>query len=237
MATNRKLLFDKLKTILTERNDKIEFDLTILLYLIERTVFNDPVKNCKIKGGKSGWIGLPVTKSLFRTKPDCSFPIGNPTFQLFANIYLNDFDHFVKSDLIIQYYARYVVDFVIIHKNKGYLRSLIPNKKKYLYKHLQLELHPYKIYLQHFSKGVKYLCVVIKPYRIYNFDCTKGNFFKAIVQYNKIARNHKPSIEVSEKFLSSMNSYLGIMKHYKTYISRKRFIIKISLDGGGITFV
>jgi len=43
---------------------------------------------------------------------------------------------------------------------------------------------------------------------------------------NDIARDHKPTREEQEAFLSSMNSYLGIMKHYKTYKLRKRMIFE-----------
>ena len=39
-------------------------------------------------------------------------------------------------------------------------------------------------------------------------------------------RKHKPTTEGKIAFLCSMNSYLGIMKHYKTYSLRKRIIIK-----------
>lgn len=41
---------------------------------------------------------------------------------------------------------------------------------------LGLKLYPKKIYLQHYSKGVKYLGVVIQPHRIYIANRTKGNF-------------------------------------------------------------
>jgi hypothetical protein len=67
---------------------------------------------------------------------------------------------------------------------------------------------------------------VIKPHRIYIANRTKGNFYEAIERQNRVARNHKPSLEEREKFLSSMNSYLGIMKHYKTYNVRKRVIFE-----------
>ena len=42
-------------------------------------------------------------------------PIGNLTSQLFANIYLNELDHFVKDTLQARWYARYMDDFLIIH--------------------------------------------------------------------------------------------------------------------------
>jgi len=55
---------------------------------------------------------------------------------------------------------------------------------------------------------------------------TKGNFYRAIQKQNKIARDHKPTKEEQSAFLSLMNSYLGILKHYKTYKLRKRMIRK-----------
>lgn len=245
MAMNRKLLFKKVKSELLNKCI-IDFDLPLVLYLIEKTIFNDSKKNCIIKGKKSDWKGLPETKSLFHARSDCGLPIGNLTSQLFGNIYLNDFDHFVKRDLKIRYYGRYVDDFILVHKDKEYLKSLIPRIKKYLSECLQLELHPKKISLQHFSKGVKYLGAVIKPYRIYIANRTKGNFYEAIEKQNKIARSHKPFREEQEKFLSNMNSYLGIMKHYKTFNLRKRIIFKnlsgwwwnyVYLSGGISKFV
>ena len=111
--------------------------------------------------------------------------------------------------------------FVLIHENKEYLKSLIPLIAVFLQKKLQLQLHPSKIYFQHYSKGVKYLGAVIKPHRIYIGNRTKGNFYDAIETQNKIIQNHKPTKEEQQAFQSSMNSYLGIMKHYKTYKLQK----------------
>ena len=246
MAMDRKLLFDKVKTTLLNNKRKIDFDLPLIFYLLEKTIYNDPTKNCIIKGKKSDWIGLPKTKSLFYAKSNCGLPIGNLTSQLFGNIYLDDFDHFVKRHLQIRYYGRYVDDFILVHRDKKYLTSLIPMMKEHLMEKLYLELHPNKIYLQHFSKGVKYLGAVLKPYRLYIANRTKGNFFEAIEKQNKIARDHKPSREEQEKFLSSMNSYLGIMKHYKTCHIRKQHVFKnlsawwwnyVYLSGGGCKFL
>ena len=246
MAINKPLLFKKVKSELIKNIVKIEFDLDLLLSLIHKTIFNDPKKNCLIRGAKKDWKGLPKTKSLFHARKNCGLPIGNLTSQLFGNIYLNEFDHFVKKDLHIRYYGRYVDDFILIHHNKEYLKSLIEPIREFLQDYLHLELHQHKIYLQHFTKGVKYLGAVIKPHRIYIADRTKGNFFKAIQTKNKIARDHKPNVEEQAAFLSSMNSYLGILKHYKTHKLRKKMIFEnlsawwwnhVYLSGGISKFV
>jgi RNA-directed DNA polymerase len=226
MSMNRNLLFEKVKTVLSAKRHKIDFDLSLILFLLKKTIFNDPTKNCSVKGKKSDWDDLPKTKSLFHAAPDCGLPIGNLTSQLFGNIYLNDFDHFVKRDLNIKHYGRYVDDFILLHPDKKYLTSIIPTLSNFLLSTLKLTLHPDKIYLQHFTKGVKYLGAVIKPHRIYIANRTRGNFYEAIKKQNAIVHAHKPSLNEQAQFLSSMNSFLGIMKHYKTHRFRKNIILK-----------
>lgn len=49
-------------------------------------------------------------------------PIGNQTSQLFALLYLNDMDHYIKEKLGIKYYGRYMDDFYLIHSDKDYLK-------------------------------------------------------------------------------------------------------------------
>ena len=226
MAMNKTLLFHKVKDELIRQRYKIDFDLSLVLYLIEQTIFNDPTISCIIKGQKSDWEGLPNTKSLFYAKQYCGLPIGNLTSQLFGNIYLDEFDHWVKDYLKIRYYGRYVDDFLLVHSDKHYLQSCIKHIINFLKEKLFLDLHSDKIYLQHYTKGVQYLGTVIKPHRIYIANRTKGNFYHAIEKQNQIARSHKLCKEEQAAFLSSMNSYLGIMKHYKTFKLRKEMIYK-----------
>ena len=224
MSINKNILFAKLEKFIKEKYQSTDKDL--LIKLCKQIILNDPTKNCIIKGYKSDWDNLPQTKSLFHSKPNCGLPIGNLTSQVFANFYMDSFDHFVKHDLKIRYYGRYVDDFVIVHEDKEYLRNLITKLSEYLQSELQTTIHPKKIYFQHYSKGVKFLGTVILPNRIYIADRTKGNFYNAIEKQNQIARDHKPSKEEQQAFQSSMNSYLGIMKHYKSYKLRKEIIFK-----------
>jgi hypothetical protein len=68
-------------------------------------------------------------------------PIGNLTSQIFANIYLNEFDHYIKDVLRIKYYIRYMDDFIILHSNKRYLKTILSNIEKYFKNELELELN------------------------------------------------------------------------------------------------
>ena len=224
MCINKNILFEKLQTFIHEKYK--EKDKYLVVDLCRKVIFYDPTKKCIIKGKQKNWKGLPFDKSLFYSPKNCGLPIGNLTSQIFANFYMNSFDHFIKHDLGIRFYGRYVDDFILVHSDKEHLKSLVPKIKSFLELKLHLTLHPDKIYFQHYTKGVKYLGAVIKPHRVYIANRTKGNFYQAIQRLNLIARDHKPTKEEKGKFLSSMNSYLGIMKHYKTYRLRKRIIIK-----------
>ncbi len=168
MSINKQILYEKIKSSLSKFKtyivDNKLFDYETVLYLIETVIFNDPTKDCIIKGKKTDWNNLPPSKSLFHSPFGVGLPIGNLTSQLFSNIYLNDFDHFIKCHLKCQYYGRYVDDFVIVHPSKEYLKQLLPRLTFFLQTTLQLTLHPKKIYLQDNVKGVKFLAVIIKPY-------------------------------------------------------------------------
>jgi len=244
MGINKNILFEKLEHFIKEKYSAP--DLELIVELCNKIIFNNPTKNCIIKGKSSNWCDLPDTKSLFHSKTDCGLPIGNLTSQIFANFYMDIFDHYIKHDLKIRYYGRYVDDFVIVHENKEYLKNLIPKLSDFLQSNLQACIHPKKIYLQHYSKGVKFLGAVILPNRIYIANRTKGNFYHAIDKHNRKANDHKPEKIEQQAFLSSMNSYLGIMKHYKTYKLRRIIIFKnlsawwwnhVYLSGGISKFV
>ncbi len=220
MHIDRGLLWQRLETFI---DDYYGTDKEVLKYITCITVMTDPSANCVIKGCRSDWNGLPDSKSLFHSAEGCGLPIGNLTSQVFANFYMNPFDHFMKKTLGLRYYGRYVDDFVIAHRDKEYLKSLIPQIATFLSDNLGLSLHPRKVYLQHYSKGVKFLGSVIMPHRIYIANRTKGNFYNVVERYNSQARGSFGNrCVLHHHFRSCINSYLGILSHYSTYNIRKR---------------
>lgn len=210
-------------------------------YLLKIIIFNETTDKCIVKGNRRDWHGLPKSKSLFYAAPGTGLPIGNLTSQLFANIHLNDFDHFVKKELKCKYYGRYVDDMVFVHHDKEYLKTVVSRVRDYFKNELQLNLHENKIYLQHCNKGVKFLGTVIKPWRIYIANQSKINFRRKIEDWNKhligvnsgdIVRNFKKEnfTDANQKlFIAQVNSYLGLMKHYKTSKLRKKLVNLFSL--------
>ena len=224
MSINKDILWTRLQSFIQAYYHQA--DQPLVLELCRKIIENDPTRHCVFKGQASDWDDLPVTKSLFHSHAGCGLPIGNLTSQVFANFYLNAFDHYVKKDLGIRYYGRYVDDFVLVHTDQTFLQDIVPKLAHFLQHHLQLTLHPKKIYLQHYSKGVQFLGTVIKPHRIYMANRTKGNFYAAIQKHNRVVQTAKPDKTERDAFLSSMNSYLGILKHYKTFALRKRMLLK-----------
>lgn len=67
---------------------------------------------------------LFAADSLYRTNTNKGMPIGNLSSQLFANIYLNEFDHWLKETLQVKYYVRYVDDMVMLGHSKECLQDL-----------------------------------------------------------------------------------------------------------------
>lgn len=75
-------------------------------------------------------------------KTNKGIPIGALTSQLFANIYLNILDHYIKDILKIHFYCRYADDFIIIKNNKNILFYYLYIIKNFLYNKLKLYLNP-----------------------------------------------------------------------------------------------
>jgi retron-type reverse transcriptase len=219
MHINRNILFEKLSAFIDKKYHAP--DKEQIKELCRRIIFNDPTEHCIRRSPPELWQGLPAGKSLFSAPKDCGLPIGNLTSQIFANFYLNEFDHFIKSWCGVRFYGRYVDDCVIVHHSKRFLVSLLPKLGRYLMSELGLTLHPKKIYLQPCGRGVKFLGCFIKPSHIVVHHRTITNFTHSLSGYNALARDHKPDKEELTAFISSVNSYLGIMKHYKTYKKRQ----------------
>lgn len=84
-------------------------------------------------------------------------PIGNLTSQMFANIYLNELDKFVKHKLKAKFYIRYLDDFVILHDNKEILQTWKNEIDGFLARKLKLKLHPDKSKIYPLYSGVNFL--------------------------------------------------------------------------------
>ena len=107
---------------------------TILLNLLAKQII-DPVLLNLIK---------EIITSFHSTKLNIGLPLGNLTSQLFANVYLNQLDQFIKHGLKQKFYLRYADDFVIMNQDQGMLMETLPKVGDFLTENLKLNLHPHR---------------------------------------------------------------------------------------------
>ena len=225
MSIDRRLLYDKVEHIVKSSRNRGAGRVDLELYLLKEVIFADPTENCRMKGGKGGWKGLPPSKSLFHSPEGCGLPIGNLTSQMFSNIYLADFDHYVKRTLKMKHYGRYVDDFYFMHTDKQRLLEVRDLVTEYLRDNYGLTVHPLKIYLQNVRNGVTFLGAHIKPYRNYVRKKTLGQMRKSIWRANdrlaKLNYNETLDTQTMEHMRSLLNSYFGYLGQFKTHKLRK----------------
>ena len=109
-------------------------------------------------------------------------PIGNYLSQFFANFYLTYFDHYLKEDLRIKYYYRYMDDLVVLHSNKEYLHKLREDIQDYLHNILDLELSNWQIFQTKIT-GIDFVGYKCFPKHTLLRKGIKKNFIKMIKYY------------------------------------------------------
>lgn len=137
-------------------------------------------------------------------KQKIGMPIGNLTSQIFANIYLNELDRFIKHGLKIKTYVRYGDDFVVIG---SILEELILVRTKvvdFLKNELKLDINPKSDKIIKSTYGLKYLGVKIWPYG------------------RKLSKRNISRIETRLK-INNIASYSGLIKKHGNKKSIKKF--------------
>jgi hypothetical protein len=178
----------------------------------------------KIKDENAFWLIEEIIKS-FSASSDKGLPLGNITSQLFANIYLNELDKFIKHRLKIKYYIRYCDDFVIPSDSEKYLKRLIFKINGFLKEKLKLSLHSDKISIRKYHQGVDFLGYVSFPFHRILRTKTKKRMFRKTEQKVKELKLGKIS---KESFNQAIQSYLGILKHGNSYKIKNKLLNKLN---------
>ncbi len=151
----------------------------------------------KIKDGDAIWLIKEIVESF-----SPGLPIGNLTSQIFANIYLNELDQFIKNELRIPFYLRYTDDFVIVENSKEQLNYWLSEIRRFLLENLRLELHPKKVILCKYHQGMDFLGYVQFPNH------------RVLRQKTKRRILNRVNLGISKK---SLQSYLGVLSHANSY--------------------
>lgn len=127
-------------------------DHTVLLRLIKRKITDPNVLSL-----------IELVINSFEIRSGIGLPLGNVTSQLFANVYLNELDQFVKHTLKVKYYLRYCDDFIILDTNRDILSEHIQRINLFIQNELGLYLHPHKIIIRKCTQGIDFLGYVVLP--------------------------------------------------------------------------
>ena len=134
------------------------------------------ILNRKIKDKKLRWL---IKEILYSNGGKTGLAIGNYTSQVFANIYLNEVDQYVKHKLKEKYYYRYMDDSVIFTKTKQEAKETLENIRKFLEEELKLTLNQ-KTQIFKNKQGVNFCGYKIKEYRLKIRDRGKRKLKKKI---------------------------------------------------------
>lgn len=147
------------------------------------------------------WLLGEVISSFSSKQPGVGLPLGNLTSQLFVNIYMNEFDQFVKHKVCAKYYIRYADDFIILFDDRPWLEAQIPHIQTFLERRLKLILHPGKVFIKTLTSGVDFLGWIHFPDHRVLRTSTKRRMMRRIAD--------GPRGE-------SIVSYLGLLNHGNT---------------------
>jgi retron-type reverse transcriptase len=172
----------------------------------------------RIKDEDAVWLLKTIVKS-YETAPvgerdgrggARGIPIGNLTSQLFANVYMNEFDQFMKHGLRAKHYARYTDDYAIASSNREELENVLNPASRFLHDRLFLTLHPQKVSIRKLHQGIDFLGYVFFDHHRLVRSKTRRRMFKRFK--TNIAAWRAGAI--SDRALgAALSSYRGVLSH------------------------
>lgn len=165
----------------------------------------------KIRCAKTNSLLADIVGS-FENDSDKGIPLGNLTSQLFANVYMNCFDQFVKRNLRLKYYVRYMDDFVILSENKESLAAVLIVIRSWLKEHLSLEFHGRKVLLRKWHGGIDFLGYVSFP-------------------FHRILRTRTKKRILRKLNFKNAHSYFAILKHCRGHGVSEKIAKSLELVG------
>ena len=158
----------------------------------------------KIKDKDLLWL---IKEILYAQKREKDLEIGNYTSQMFANIYLNEVDQYIKHKLKVKYYCRYLDDSVIIVKTKKEAKEILEKILNFLKENLELELNK-KTQIFKSKQGVNFCGYKINEYRMKIRDKGKRKLKKKIKHLKHKIKEGKTTSKEAKKYLAGHIGYI-----------------------------
>jgi len=154
------------------------------------------------------------------TEPDRGLPIGNLTSQYFANHFLNGLDNFVKNDLLVKGYIRYMDDLVLWHHDKAFLKDACSKIGHYVETELCCALKP--PLLNQSAQGLTFLGYRVFPERLLLAQRSKRRFVR---KYREIEENYHAGVWDETHCQRKVLPLLAFTQHAAALAWRKKIIL------------
>ena len=147
-------------------------------------------------------------------------PIGNLTSQMFANLYLNELDQFVRHILREKYYMRYMDDALLLHPDKKHLWQMKQEIQRFVEEQLRLVLNN-KTTVRTINQGVDWV-----GYRVWSTHrkLRKSTAKKMKRRLKYLQRAYARGEVGFDEVNASVQSYLGLLKHCNSYHLRRKLL-------------
>lgn len=192
---DQNVLMGILRRIVADRN---------LLWLLETIVRSENMK-----------FGIPLGDHGFECEriDGIGMPIGNLTSQMFANLYLNELDQYIKHVLKTRHYIRYMDDMLILHQDKKYLWRLKDEISGFLEHNLKLLLNN-KTSVRPSDQGIDFC-----GYRVWSTHkkLRKKTALKMKRRLKYLFRAYARKDIDFEQVNASVQSYMGLLKHCDSF--------------------
>ncbi|MCC5618082.1 RNA-directed DNA polymerase [Nostoc sp. CHAB 5836] len=186
------------------------------LWLIDTLIENSNEQEIVIDYFPGDDLLTPVTRRR-------GLPIGNLTSQFFANIYLNGFDHFVKEQLKISKYVRYVDDFALFSDDREFLADARLEIEAYLAE-LRLKIHPIKSQLFETKIGATFLGFRVFSDRI---RVRNSNLHQARRRLKGLKTDYAQGKIKLKQVTQSIKSWIAHLEHGDTWRLRKQIFTSL----------
>ncbi len=189
------------------------------LWLIDKIIDNSNEQEPVIEHFPGDDLLLPLQRRR-------GLPIGNLTSQFMANIYLNNFDHFIKEKLKCKKYLRYVDDFALFADDKNFLENARGYIEEYLV-NLRLKIHPIKSQLFETKHGANFVGFRVLPHQI---RVRTKSLRLGKIRIKKIMREYQQGKLEHESVRQSLQSWFAHLKHGDTWKLRKNICLILGVD-------
>lgn len=192
----------------------IKYDISKFFYSIDRNLMYEIIKKYykdkKFLNLTKKFIDFVGNDEMFKEK---GLPIGNYTSQYYANIYMTELDNYIKKELHIKYYIRFMDDGILIVENKEIANYILKKITLFVEEKLHLKLNKKTTIFP-----VKQGCIFC-GYRVYlNYILIKranvNRVKKRIRGWNKLWKNGTYEFE---KWNQSFNAWKGYAMQANTF--------------------